>query len=91
MPFSRYCSSKLQFFFYFSVAISPVLWQKINFWNADLHVLEKQLISNSWPFYFVLTTTMPKTLIDSSKHAVTFELLHKVGNPGEISKAKKRF
>ena len=47
LPFSRYCSLKLKIFLL--LQCSPVLWQKDNFRNVGLNLLEKQLIYNSNP------------------------------------------
>ena len=58
LPFSRYSSSKLAIFSYFSVVILPVLWQKINFWKIGSFYL-KNTSCAILIFYFVLTTTLP--------------------------------
>ena len=60
-------SSKLEFSYYFSVAIFQYCIKR--FRKVGLNLLEKQLSYNSDPIYFVKTTTLFKALIESYKHA----------------------
>ena len=71
LPFSRYCSSKLTIFHLLQCCHFSIIVTKINFCKVGLHLLESQLVYSSWPF--ILVTTLPKTLIESCKHAVSFK------------------
>ena len=55
VPYLGYCSSKLTI--YFSVAILPILWQKI----VGLNLLEKQLSCNTVPLLCFDSNTVENT------------------------------
>ena len=60
-----------QFSSYTSVAILPVLQEKINFSKVDSNLLEKQLIYSSDSLLYFGNNT-DKNTFESYKHAVTF-------------------